>query len=123
MTNPKKRNKYGNTWCIHADGTKFQSKAEMRRYGELLLLQKAGKVLDLELQPSFDLHTSGYTEEGLCEIKIGTYRADFSYSMPSGYETVDIIEDVKGFKTDLYRWKKKHVEAEHGITITEIIYK
>jgi hypothetical protein len=27
---------------------------------------------------------------------------------------------VKGFKTPLYRWKKKHVEAQYGITIREV---
>ena len=29
-------------------------------------------------------------------------------------------EDVKGFKTPLYRWKKKHVEAQYKITVVEI---
>lgn len=31
-----------------------------------------------------------------------------------------VVEDVKGFKTPLYKWKKKHVEAQYGITIREI---
>jgi hypothetical protein len=31
-----------------------------------------------------------------------------------------VVEDVKGFKTELYRWKKKHVEAQYGIEIVEI---
>ena len=30
-----------------------------------------------------------------------------------------MTEDVKGFKTPLYRWKKKHVAAQYGIDILE----
>lgn len=30
------------------------------------------------------------------------------------------VEDVKGIKTDLYKWKKKCVEAQYGIKIIEI---
>jgi hypothetical protein len=31
-----------------------------------------------------------------------------------------VVEDVKGMRTPMYSWKKKHVEAEHGVTIVEI---
>jgi hypothetical protein len=31
-----------------------------------------------------------------------------------------VVEDVKGMRTPMYRWKKKHVEAQYGITITEV---
>jgi hypothetical protein len=37
------------------DGHKFPSKAEARRYRELKLLQAAGKIRGLELQPVFKL--------------------------------------------------------------------
>ncbi len=35
------------------DGIKFASKKEARRYGELLLLQRAGEISNLELQVPF----------------------------------------------------------------------
>lgn len=109
------------------DGHSFASKAEARRYGELKLLEKAGKIEGLELQPKFALVTqlttgtfrgAGLAHAGKFPV-IGHYVADFKYfrlEPPTGW----VVEDVKGFKTELYRWKKKHVEAQYGIEITEI---
>jgi hypothetical protein len=97
------------------DGVMFASKAEARRYQELRLLEKAGHVERLTMQPSYDLMV---ISSGLRTNKIGEYRADFSY-----YDVLarkHVIEDVKGFKTPLYRWKKKHVEAQYGIEIREV---
>lgn len=95
------------------DGFTFASQAEARRYSELLLLQRARKLQNLELQPPFDLKVVG--ARGV--VKIGRYVADFRYDLPNGES---VVEDVKGMKTALYRLKKKHVEAQYGITITEI---
>ena len=95
------------------DGITFASKAEARRYAELLLLQRAKRIHNLELQPSFDLKVVG--AGGV--VKIGRYVADFRYDLPTGE---DVIEDVKGMKTAIYKLKKKHVEAQYGITITEV---
>lgn len=103
------------------DNIRFASQKEMRRYQELKLLEKAGLIRDLTVQPSFRLEvpTAGDDEH------IGEYRADFQYRELqideggfSGRWRL-VIEDVKGFKTPLYRWKKKHVEAQYGITIFE----
>lgn len=91
------------------DGISFASKAEARRYSELMLLAKAGQISALVLQPKYPLHVKDW--------KIGHYIADFSYIGADGKQ---VVEDVKGFKTDIYRWKKKHVESEYGISITEI---
>lgn len=96
------------------DGILFDSQAECRRYGELRLLEKARRIDSLKRQPVFVL----YVSNGQGEVSIGTYRADFSY-MESGTSR-QIIEDVKGHATPLYRWKKKHVEAQYGIVIREI---
>lgn len=120
------RHKYGAV-RTEIDGISFASKAEARRYAELKLLEKAGKIEGLELQPVFPLTTqlttgtfrgAGKALAGTWPV-IGKYVADFKYfnlEAPTGW----IVEDVKGFKTDLYRWKKKHVEAQYGISITEI---
>ena len=85
------------------DGIKFASAKEARRYGELKLLEKAGKISALELQPRYKL----VIEE--------TYVADFRY-LEKG-ETV--IEDVKGCLTSAYKRKRKAMKKQHGVTILE----
>jgi hypothetical protein len=123
------------------DNIRFASKKEAKRYAELKLLEKAGEVRRIELQPSFDLfvvdHTVGarikraaarMRGEGSIldgRIKVGTYRADFAYeqqglSASENERWRRVIEDVKGFKTPVYRLKKKMVEAIYGITIREL---
>ncbi len=108
----KRRSKYGAVRTT-VDGIVFASKSEARRYGELKLLLKAGEIEDLELQPRFPLIVHFWDEHE----RIGEYRGDFAY-----YDRVGerIVEDVKGFKTPLYRWKKKHVEAQYGIKVVEV---
>ena len=90
------------------DGKRFDSTAEARRYGELLALQRAGEITDLALQPKFNIY--------LNDVHICDYYADFAYSQKGRY----IVEDVKGVRTDVYRLKKRLVEARYGITITEV---
>lgn len=76
---PKKRNKFRNVPTV-VDGIRFASKAEARRYGELKLLEKAGKIADLELQPRFLL------------IAGVVYVGDFAYRE----DGKRVVEDVKG---------------------------
>lgn len=90
------------------DGIRFDSKAEARRYGTLRALERAGKIAELRLQPAFDCIVNGR--------KICTYRADFQYRGADGV----VVEDVKGAQTQVYRLKKKLVEALHGVSIVEI---
>jgi hypothetical protein len=97
------------------DGVTFDSGAEARRYGELKLLERAGAIENLTLQPKFDCVVDG--------TKVCTYRADFSYftRTPSGLGEKRVVEDVKGYKTPVYKLKKRLVEAIYrGVTITEI---
>lgn len=101
------------------DGIRFASKAEARRYADLKMMEKAGLIVDLELQPAFDLHAPQAWMDGCNMKKIGKYIADFRYLDTKTGEVV--VNDVKGVRTPLYKWKKKHTEAEYGITITEII--
>lgn len=104
--------KYGAKRTV-VDGITFASQKEARRYQELRLLEKAGEIQGLELQPRFPLEVPTAGDD----TPIGEYRADFAYrERRRGY----VVEDVKGFKTPLYKWKKKHVEAQYGITIVEI---
>lgn len=91
------------------DGIKFPSKAEARRYGQLLLLWRSSYISDLELQPVYELHVG--------DIRVGKYIADFRYYAQDGEL---IVEDVKGMRTPVYRLKKRMVEAQYGIVIKEI---
>ena len=93
------------------DGIRFASKAESDRYGHLKLLEKNQFIYGLELQPKFPIHVNGQ--------KICTYMADFRYRKTVGGD--DIIEDVKGIKTPVYRLKKKLFEACYPhLKLTEI---
>jgi len=105
------------------DGITFDSKKEAKRYTELKLLEKSGMITHLELQPTYDITING--------AKICKYKADFRYftvrqenneqyynskgewqtPTMTGDKEGQIVEDVKGFKTPIYRLKKKLVEA------------
>jgi hypothetical protein len=89
------------------DGVRFASKAEARRYGVLKMMQMAGEISGLELQPKFPLVVNGE--------KICFYVADFRY-VKDGQQ---ITEDVKGMRTAVYRIKAKLLKALHGIVVTE----
>jgi hypothetical protein len=108
------------------DGVRFASKREARRYGELKLLEQAGEIHDLRLQPRFPLMAPGLGNGGPYErVHLGEYRGDFLYcacrrGAAKCERTRTVVEDVKGFKTPLYRWKKRHVEAQYGIQIREV---
>ena len=100
------RNKY-RAIKTTVDGIKFDSKKEAARYKVLKLLEKAGKITELELQPRYDLIVN--------LTKCGFYKADFRY-FESGKE---VVEDVKGMKTPVYNLKKKLIKAIYGIVIFE----
>jgi len=92
----------------------FASKREARRYTELLLLESAGEIRDIELQPTFPLMTP--TPDGSL-VSTAKYVADFRYrDIPSG---ATVVEDVKGVRTQVYKLKRRWVEAQYGITIIE----
>lgn len=96
------------------DGHTFASKAEAKRFAELKMLEKAGEIDGLEIQPEFPLNVRG--------VKLGVYRGDFAYWTRIDGQRWRILEDVKSpaTKTAIYRWKKKHLLAEHGIEIMEV---
>lgn len=97
-------------------GIKFDSKKEAKRYTELKLLLDAGKIKDLELQKVFILQDK-FKLNGKTRRQI-TYKADFTYITTSDDKLH--VEDVKGFKTDVYRLKKKLFEYKYSIEIEEI---
>lgn len=102
-----RRNKFNARKTV-VDGITFASAKEAKRYGELKLLEKAGAVRNLEIQPKFPIAING--------IHCFNYIADFAYF--DGEKRV--IEDAKGVKTPIYRLKAKCVRAMYGIEIREI---
>ena len=93
------------------DGIWFASKKEARSYQQFLLLEQAGEITHLELQPIYEINYKG---EKICK-----YQADFRYFDQK--KRMRVVEDVKGMKTPVYRLKKKLVEAfYHGTKITEV---
>ena len=97
--------KYGSKKVI-INGIKFDSKKEGKRYLELKMLERAGEIKELELQKEFVLQPS-FKKNGKTYRKT-TYKADFYYF--SIKDNKYIVEDVKGFKTDVYMLKKKIFE-------------
>lgn len=96
-------NKYRNKKVI-VDEKEFDSKREENRYKELKLLERAGEIKDLELQPRFLLQDS-FKKNGRTFRKI-EYVADFKY-IENGKT---IVEDVKGIQTDVFKLKHKIFE-------------
>lgn len=105
------KNKY-NAKKTELDGIKFDSLKESRRYAELKLLEKAGKIRDIELQKKFEICAKSKGKRALY------YIADFVY----WDNTVNqmIVEDVKGYKTPIYNIKKRMIYEKYGIEIKEI---
>ena len=110
-----KQNKYKNK-SVEYHGIKFDSKKEMAYYIKLELLEQKGIIKDLELQKSFELQPS-FKINGKTYRKI-TYKADFSYI--SVEDNKLHVIDVKGFKTEVYKLKKKMFAYKYGIEIEEV---
>lgn len=96
-------NKYRNKKVI-VDEKEFDSKREGNRYKELRLLERAGEISNLELQPRFLLQDS-FKKNGRTFRKI-EYVADFKY-IENGKT---IVEDIKGMQTDVFKLKHKIFE-------------
>lgn len=116
------KRKYNNTPTTRktAEGAeiRFDSQKEARRFDELMILLRAGKISDLRLQPQFTLHEA-YTTIGGKRVQAIRYQADFRYQHP---QIGLVVEDVKSkaTKTRVYGIKKKLMLDKFGIEITEI---
>lgn len=99
-------NKFNNK-RTEVDNITFDSAKEARRYMELKILQATGEISGLELQVTYPFIINKH--------KVCSYRADFRYK-EKGKE---IVEDVKGVRTSLYRLKKKLMKACYGIDVCE----
>lgn len=102
------RSKYGAVKA-EVDGIKFDSKKEARVYQQLKLMEKGGVIKGFERQVSYKFVHNG--------VKICEYRADFVVTFGDGRVEV---WDAKGFKTDVYKLKKRMMMAFYNIYIVEV---
>ena len=109
-----KKNKYNNK-ITELDGIKFHSKKEALRYSQLKLYEKGGLIANLRLQVAYELIPklviNGRNERAI------KYVADFVYT--DTVNKVEVVEDCKGFKTDIYKLKYRLMKHVHGIDIKE----
>ncbi len=124
------RGRYGNVKKPVIDGHRFDSKYESERYLELKLLEKAGKIRDLELQPSFDICIGGVQilmrSKRYPNGRKLRYVADFRYSIVVAFlayeKPLGVIEDCKmqsGHSQPEYKIKRALMQAM-GYQITEV---
>lgn len=106
-------------------GRTFHSKREALRWLELDAMHRKGEISNLRCQVKIPLSVD--------QVCIGHYVADFVYWDGVSYEDCvsppdsavqqpvigAIVEDSKGHRTAMYKWKKKHFEAQYGIEIKE----
>lgn len=110
---------------ITRDGITFDSIKEYRRWSELVLLERAGQVSDLQRQVKFVLLPAQYRQlfdkkahrwKNRCVEREVCYIADFVYQQ----DGKTIVEDTKGFKTKDYIIKRKLMLYIHNIQIKEV---
>ena len=115
----EKKNKY-NAEKTAYDGELFDSAKEADRYAELLLLQRAGKIFDLQRQVKFELRPPQERPDGKREFPV-RYIADFVYKDKTGRK---VAEDVKGYKNGaaykMFVVKRKLMLLVHHIAVKEI---
>ena len=126
IANGKKSNKYHNEPDTRGD-LHFASKKEARRYDELMLMLKTGKIRKLKLQAQFTLQESYITPEGE-RVQAIRYVADFAYERATEPDVsgeihwLPVVEDVKSTatKTEKYKIKAKLMKERFGLTISEV---
>lgn len=94
---------------VEYDGIVFDSKLEGARYKILKALENSGHITDLEVQIPYECEVEG---KHICK-----YIADFRYKVNG--ETV--VEDTKGVLTQVFKLKKKLVEALYPGTVIVIV--
>ena len=103
--------KYHNKKTV-VDGITFDSKKEAKRYLELKTLERCGVITDLRLQAPYVLIDKSNHGRAI------KYIADFVY-YDRGLKK-EVVEDTKGFRTDVYKLKKRLLAERYGIDIKEL---
>ena len=92
----------------------FDSKKEKHRAFELKMLEKKGIIQNLRMQVKYELIPSQYIS-GKCVERSCSYIADFVYKE----DGKEVVEDVKGMRTNEYIIKRKLMLYIHKIKIKE----
>ena len=108
------RSKYNNRKADFK-GESFDSEKERDYYILLLDREKRGEITDIQRQVAITIQQAFETPSGE-KYRAITYKADFVYKDITGQ--VHIV-DVKGYKTEVYKLKKKLL-AFRGIYIEEV---
>lgn len=109
------RGRYGNIKRhTHADGTKLDSGRELKRYGDLLLLQKAREITELEVHPRYPIIIAGVPilmkSKRYPNGRRLTYVADFRY-IRSGQVVVEDVKMQSGHRDKVYKIKRALMDA------------
>ena len=109
-----KKPKYGNRKTT-VFGITFDSKREAEHYMILRDMEKRCEIYGLQLQVPYEL-IPDQVIDGV-RMRKTVYIADFVYRTPDG-ETV--VEDSKGYRTEVFRIKKKLMALKYGVLIKEV---
>ena len=104
------------TRLVNGKRVLFDSQREAHRWDELVLLQRAGKISDLERQVRYRLIPAQYDHAGKLIEKPCDYIADFVYRQDGRV----VVEDAKGRRTDAYVIKRKLMLRTFGIRVVEV---
>jgi len=88
------------------DGYLFDSKAEARHYGMLMMLANAGEISSLIVHPRYPIV---YQKQKVCIVEL-----DFEYR---NGDREPVFVDVKGVYTAMSRLKHKLFEAFYGAKV------
>ena len=98
----------------------FDSKAESRRYDQLLLLKAAGEVCDIQRQVPYELVPTQKGADGRTLERKITYFADFVITYADGQIVVEDVKSPITRKSHDYVIKRKLMLWRHGIRILEV---
>lgn len=117
---------YGNVKKVERHGILFDSPWEADRYDELVLLQRAGKIRNLEARKSALRYDFVHP---VTNIRVGRYTPDFRYEEKVedllGEHWNVIVEDVKGYQSateTAYRLRLQMMKAWYRIDVRETGY-
>lgn len=107
--------KYSNKKTVIGD-VSFDSRAEARRWGDLKLMERAGLIAGITLQPSYELAPSVKFTGATRAKPALRYVGDFAYTdLKTG---LLVIEDVKGVQTEAFIIKRHLMKSIHGLDVT-----
>ena len=109
--------KYNNKKVV-IDGITFDSKKEAQRWQQLRLAEASGAISELQRQVAYEIAPSVVLDGRKRPAR--RFVADFQYKRAEDGSVALVVEDTKGFRTDMYRMKRHLMKAVHGIEVVEV---